>query len=118
MVGESGLIIAPYAVGAPDQGLTGEELTATLEALLQGAKTQVVAYDSSNPGRLSVVVTGLNPVEISPAVGDTLTVTGPVEVQLRENGTQWQLTILAVDQAGLLAQRMDQAPYAAWPAVQ
>lgn len=32
MVGESGLIVAPYAVGAPDQGLTGRALDALVRS--------------------------------------------------------------------------------------
>lgn len=119
MVVESGLIIAPYALGAPDPGLTGSALSGALEAMLQDARPEVVAFDRNNPGKLSVVVSGLNEVEIVPAVGDPVMVTNPVEFQFRqEDGDQWQLAIIAVDTTGLLADRMGQEPYERWQGLQ
>lgn len=119
MVAESGLIIAPYALGAPDQGLTGSELSSTLEAMLEDARPEVVAFDRNNPGKLSVVVSGLNEVEIVPAVGDPVMVANPVEFQFRqEEGDKWQLAIIAVDTTGLLAERMGQEPYERWQGLQ
>lgn len=118
-VAESGLIIAPYALGAPDQGLTGSALSSALEAMLEGARPEVVAFERNNPGKLGVVVSGLNEVEIVPAVGDPVTIINPVEFQLRqEDGGQWQLAIIAVDTTGLLAERMGQEPYERWQGLQ
>ncbi len=115
LVRSSGLVIAPYAVGAPDQGLKGEALRQALEAMLVGTHPKVVAYNMSEQGRVDLVVTGLNAVEITPAVGDALTMTSPALVSLADAGNgNWELWLVAVDNLGQLAQNMTTAPFRPW----
>lgn len=117
LVAERGLVIAPYAVGLPEEGLTGTTMSRALQAMLRGAQPQVVAYDRSTEGRLGVVVTGLNDVEITPAVGEPLTITTPAELALwQTDARQWQLLVVAVDLQGLLAERLGQGSFEAWSA--
>lgn len=116
MVVERGLVVAPYAVGMPEEGLTGMEMSRALQAMLQGAQPQVIAYDRSGEGKLGVVVDGLNAVEITPAVGEPLTVTSPAELILWQAGAeQWQLVAVVVDDGGLLVERLESgATYEKW----
>ncbi len=116
LVRSSGLVIAPYAVGAPTQGLKGEDLSKALEAILRGTHPKVVAYDIAGQGRVDLVVTGLNPAEITPAVGDALMMTSPALVSMLDTGDgKWELWLVAVDNLGLLKQNMTSQPYRPWP---
>lgn len=120
MVAERGLVIAPYAVGVPKEGLSGMAMSRALQTMLQGAQPRVVAYDRRTEGKLGLVVTGLNEVEITPAIGEPLTITTPAELVLwRADTRQWQLLAIAVDSQRLLAERLsqgaDQSGYETWP---
>ena len=114
LVSEQGLIVSPYGVGLPSKGLKGAMLTRTLEMIVQGANPRVAAYDLSVPERIGVVVTGLNQVEIAPAVGDVLTITNPVYIVLDQREGVWKLWFMAVDRGGMLAEAVKSPPFEAW----
>lgn len=117
LVPERGLVIAPYGVGIPEVGLTGQALRQTLQALLTGTELSVVtAADTLSPDLIGFIVEGLNPVEVQPAVGEPFVVTGYTLVSLKQAPEgQFLLDSLAVDVHGLMAESLAYPPFTGHP---
>ena len=111
LVREEGLVIVPYAVGVPERGLTGEALAAALTGLLEGAQPTVVAYADGTENKLEIIIAGLNPINVTPAVGDALTISNWVAITLiRKPQDNWRIWTIAVDEDGMLFDRIDKPP--------
>ncbi|HZD58484.1 MAG TPA: hypothetical protein VE136_17250 [Anaerolineales bacterium] len=113
LVPEDGLVIAPYAVGVSEKGLTGQALRQALRSMLSGTELIVEAHASTlDPGLTGFIITGLNPVEVQPAVGDPFVVTGYTLVELEQDSEgQFRLASLAVDVQGLMAEALAYPPF-------
>lgn len=112
LVRDDGLVIVPYAVGAPDQGLTGEALTDALSVMLDGAQPSAIAYADQTEDKLEIILAGFNPVKVTPAVGDALTISNWLAMTLiRKPQGNWQIWAIAVDEDGMLFDRIDNPRY-------
>lgn len=98
MVGERGLIVAPYRVGAPEEGLKGEAQELALQQMLEGASPNIIAYDLRHPGAARVAVEGLNPAGL-------ITATAMFSLQQRADRT-WGLAYIVIDGRGDLLKEL------------
>lgn len=114
-VQDEGLIIAPFSTDAPEEGLIGVPLKKALETMLRGADPQVVALDTHVKRKIGIVITGLNPAKITPAVGDEVVISSPslLTLDLEQNG-EWQLDTISVDSDLKLLDAIEEPPYEVW----
>lgn len=115
LVSEGGLIVAPYAVGAPDQGLKGQALQRLIDSLFKAADLHLLAVEIGVLDNLGFIVDGLKHNIVEPAVGDPLPITNPAYFGFRkEDRSQWRWWLLATDPEGLLRDQVSEPPFIPW----
>jgi hypothetical protein len=113
LIPKEGLVITPYGVRpTSSRGLTGERLTSTLKQLLEDSNPEIVAYESSRPGHIGLVLRGISRVRVRTASGAAIWITDLDYVSLdQDKKGNWQIRVLSPDTQGTLAKLIQEPPF-------
>jgi len=106
----AGLLVAPYAVGAPDNRLSQADSAQVLDALCKEARLEIIGYDLTAPNRVQVVVSGLQAgleVPASGTPGNRIKTTDTVILTVINQNGAWRLSSVTMDPQDLLPKRID-----------
>lgn len=113
LIPKEGLVITPYGVKpTSSRGLTGERLTSTLKQLLEDSNPEIVAYESSKPGHIGLVLRGISRVRVRTAAGAAIWITDLNYVSLdQDRKGNWRITLLSPDTQRTLAKVIQGPPF-------